>query len=83
MKTIKINEETKKKLRAFGKDKSIPCTIKLLLKNAEPVDEIIDNKKKMVNIRIHDEDFDKLKSCKKFSTESHSDVILRLLDEID
>ena len=72
----------KDKLDVFADGKSTNKAIRELL---EPIDEfepiIEQGKQKYYIIKIDDDLLDKLKRCKKYTNESHSDTIERLLDE--
>lgn len=82
MKTIGINPKTKEKLTEFADGLSINKAMRKLLESAEP-SETYSQKPSYVNIGIDDDLFDKLKKCKKYSSESHSVTIERLLDEFN
>lgn len=83
MKTITLRQEVKNELDKYADGRSVNKAVRMLLENAEE-QEIMgrcDKKGKFYNIKVDDDLLDKLKRCKKYSNESHSDTIKRLLSE--
>ena len=82
MKSVTLKLDVKKKLDAYADGKSTNKAIRELLATAETFDEVEERNKrtKVYNIKIDDDLLEKLHKCKKYSSESHSDVIERLLD---
>ena len=82
MKTIRIDLDIKNRLVEFGDGTSSNKALRLLLDQVEEPSEVIEcAKPQYYNIKIDDDLLDKLNRCKKYSKESHSQVISRLLDE--
>lgn len=83
MKSVTLRQEVKDKLDEFADGKSTNKAIRELLESADEFEPTTDKdkRKKYYNIKIDDDLLDKLKKCKKYTNESHSDVIERLLDE--
>lgn len=80
MKTLTLELKTKRKLDTFADGLSNNKAIRKLLDNASVVDTV-ECKKEYYNVKVDDDLLDKIKKCKRYSNESHSDVIDRLLDE--
>lgn len=83
MKTIKIHTEVKKRLDKARDGKSVNKFMRILLEDAEEYNVDISKPVDVININMDDELLDKLKRCKKSSSESHSETISRLLDSYD
>ena len=75
--------DVKNKLDGFADGLSTNKAIRKLLADVPDVDavEYKSKKKEYYNIKVDDDLLDKLKRCKQYSNESHSDTIARLLDE--
>ena len=83
MKSVTLKQTVKDKLDKFANGKSTNKAIRELLESADEFEPTIElnKRQKCYNIKIDDDLLDKLKRCKKYTNESHSDVIERLLDE--
>lgn len=80
MKTIGITKETRQMIREFSDDgESVNDTVTRLLKDAE----VRDNSElsKRTNIKITEDNLEKLKGLKSYPSEPVSNVVQRLLYE--
>jgi predicted CopG family antitoxin len=85
MTTIQVTNETRDRIREYsGKDSVDKALNRLFDESKIPVfDESIKSKRKSkTNVSISDETFERLKQYKLYARESHSDTILRLLNEL-
>lgn len=81
MKTVRLRKDVKEKLDLFGDGKSNNKAMRELLEDADTFDEVIEvTGKEYYNIKIDDDLLQKLDDCKKYSNESRSDIVLRLLE---
>jgi len=83
MKTIKIHTRVKKRLDEVSEGQSINKFMRVLLKDAEEFNVNIDKPVDTININMDDELLEKLKRCKLYPGESHSETISRLLDNYE
>ena len=84
MTTIRIMRQVKDLLKKSSKDGSFDDKLNALLdKSDEPASTFINRREDSTNMDVKPETLERLKSFKLYNTESHSDTILRLLNELD
>lgn len=83
MKTVQIKKQVKDDLDKYAKSKelSINKAMRLLLSDADVVDDVVERKTEYANIHIDDDLYLKLKQCKLYSNETHSATVERLLSQ--
>lgn len=82
MTTIRLKKDVKLQLESIAKEQglSIKDLVGLLVDDAEPT-VTVECRREYANIEIDDDLLPMLKSLKRHSRESHSDVIARLVDD--
>ena len=82
MKTIQVNKYTREKIREFARDESVNDTLNRLMDLSESLLQADERDYTKTNISIDESTLDRLKTYKLKPTESHSDTILRMLENI-
>jgi predicted CopG family antitoxin len=82
MKTIQIRKGVKRRLDTFADGKSINKAMRELLSDVDTVEPVqCSRRADSINIHMDDDLLVKLRNCKRYSHESHSEVISRLLSD--
>ena len=77
MKTVKVTRHTRELIRTYSVDgESVSDTVDRLLKSNNPLPK---EDRTVTNISLNEDTFNNLKKYKSYDTESHSDVIMRLI----
>ena len=80
MTIVQIRKEVKEKLVEYADGKSMNKAVAELVQDAPTYDSGVRHNQEYANIRIDDEVFDRLKRCKEYPNETHSETIIRLLN---
>lgn len=85
MKTISIKLKTKEKLDQYRSIDGLSYNkaVRKLLESADSIDEVIECKPQYYNLKIDDDLLVKLNNCRLYSNESHSDILSRLLHDLE
>ena len=84
MTTMQIMKQVRDLLKETIKEGGLDDKLNVLMDNSSKPHHTFDNKREgRTNIRVEPETLERLKSFKLYNTESHSDTILRLLNELD
>lgn len=84
MTTMQIMKQVRDLLKDTIKEGGLDDKLNLLMdKSSKPLHTFNNKRDDRTNIRVEPETLERLKSFKLYNTESHSDTILRLLNELD
>lgn len=84
MSTIKVSVNVKDSLKEFGEGASIEKSLtKLLDASKKPHRNDIELNDKQINVSISEDTLGRLKEYKLCNSETHTETILRLLNELD
>ena len=83
MTTIQITKEVRELLKDSSNRGAIDDKLNTLMDKSSKPAHTFDNKREnRTNIQVRPETLDRLKEFKLYNTESHSDTIMRLLNEL-
>lgn len=81
MKTVSLKQSTKDLLDEYGDGLSNNKAIGKLLDESDPPSEVIEVEYESYNIKVDEDTYDRLLKYRKYSNESLSNIVLRLLME--
>ena len=82
MVTIEVSRSVRAKIKEFAEDESVDATLNRLMDLSEPPVKYTDDDLEKTNITVDESTLKRLRKYKIYDRESHSNTILRLLQDL-